>query len=166
LNLLFSLGVNQARILRVLIFIQLLQRSPIWFLLATSVVVISFFFSCLQTWTNSDSLSEARSYMASAVCRDTGLFVGGTGSLGISAVIDIFNSTRNTWTTVSLSQGRYFLAAACTDVGQCLIVGGLRSSGGTPGTSDKLDLTTGVVSAGPTIFYSMTKHQAISDGKK
>jgi autotransporter-associated beta strand protein len=80
-----------------------------------------------NTWSTT-LLSQMRSYLAAASCGSKVAFGGGYASGQIpypyaSAVVDIYDTTDNTWSTTSLSQARYNLAAASVG-NQILFAGG------------------------------------------
>jgi hypothetical protein len=75
-------------------------------------------------WSSIYSLSVGRYNLAATWVGSLALFAGGNiASSGPSKVVDIFNSTDNSWTTTSLSNARYSLAATSI-AGKAFFAGG------------------------------------------
>jgi hypothetical protein len=74
------------------------------------------------------TLSEARCKLSSSSIEDLAFFGGGVGKNGVSNVVDIFNSTTQTWSKTTLSEGRYFLSSSSSSssssIGEMVVVFG------------------------------------------
>jgi hypothetical protein len=81
---------------------------------------ISFFFIALLSGiygqssiiTLTSNLSAPRGYMATTSIDDMGFFAGGFNSFSTFRIVDTYNITSDTWSTISLSTPRGSLAAA------------------------------------------------------
>jgi Secretion system C-terminal sorting domain/Galactose oxidase, central domain/Kelch motif len=100
-----------------------------------------------EQWSTAE-LSEPRMGTGAASIGDLAFFAGGLvwdNSAGIeyaSNRIDIYNAATNTWSTDSLSEPRFFLAAAAVR-DKILFAGGLTISGGPSKRVDIYDVATG-----------------------
>jgi len=90
--------------------------------------IVDLWNSSTNIWTTA-SLSEARSYLAATSVNGVALFGGGICgsnincySSGFSKVVDLWNSSTNSWTISSLSLARSYLAA--TSVNGVALFGG------------------------------------------
>jgi hypothetical protein len=88
--------------------------------------VVDIYNSASNTWSTA-ALSQPRSNLAATGVGAQALFAGGfggsmQGSYGLSNVVDIYNSTSNSWSTAALSRARFALAA--TSVGNLAIFAG------------------------------------------
>jgi hypothetical protein len=76
-----------------------------------------------------NSLSQPRYALAATSVGNLVLFGGGYSLNGPFNVVDVFDVTNNTWTTATLSQARYYLAATTVDNRYALFGGGWNGSG-------------------------------------
>lgn len=81
----------------------------------------------LQWWTSSICLVELGAYLAATSVRELAFFGGGFNSFGLSARVDVFNSTSAVLSNITLSEACGFLAA--TLVQELALFGGDALSG-------------------------------------
>ena len=96
--------------------------------------VVDVFDADTGSWSTGQPLSQARTALAATTVGTKALFAGGVGNSGHSTIVDIYDASlgppadAGTWSTATLSQGRYFLAA--TTVGtKAILAGGYASTG-------------------------------------
>jgi autotransporter-associated beta strand protein len=107
-----------------------------------SNATVDIYNTATNIWSTA-SLSEGRSYLAGASCAGKVAFGGGYAFGQIpypysSAAVDIYDTTNSTWSTASLSQARYNLAAA--SAGNQILFAGGEGVGGWPDASAKVDI--------------------------
>jgi hypothetical protein len=108
--------------------------------------VVDIFDSLNGMW-NTTTLSQARSHLAATSLGNLAFFGGGHFTKGSnenqpSNVVDIFNSTSQTWSTSTLSQARDQLASS--SIGEIVAFGGGWNGSSASSVVDVLNVTSGI----------------------